>query len=347
MLKRTAVTGCTMIGLAVGARASSPVSATLTVTPPTVLPGLPSAFLITLTNASNQQQTVFNAVPLTAAAGGATLQITGVNGETGLTLPSDQLERCADDNRCLTVPPLGQRELYIDFEPSLIGNEFFFDRRLSTPGTYKLQLTLQSSFDGSDVTITTNEAPLTVQQPAGVDAEAWNWLNGVVEGGWSSFNWGISGDRVAGELRARFASSGYVIWVAWLGASTMTEQLANIEAAIASNPQGGLRDALLWAKGSLLAQWNGIAIYSERDLQHALALADAATSVLTTLRDTGLASFSRDRAAAAIAHLYTTKTGEATLRLLAASDPPAPERIVPRVECVERGTGTSFSARFA
>jgi len=138
-----------------------------------------------------------------------------------------------------------------------------------------------------------------------------------------------------------------VIWIAGLGASTGTEQLSNIDASLAKSPQGGLRDALLWAKGSLLAQWNGIAIYSERDLQHALALADAATSVLTTLRDTGLASFSRDRAAVAIAHLYTTKTGEATLRLLAASDPPAPERIVPRVECVERRTGNSFSARFA
>lgn len=54
----------------------------------------------------------------------------------------------------------------------------------------------------------------------------------------------------------------------------------------------------------------------------------------------------RQRASSIINELYTTKTGQEALRDLAASDPPAPLGIVPRVECVSRGTGKAFSARF-
>src|SRR5260370_26337217 len=54
----------------------------------------------------------------------------------------------------------------------------------------------------------------------------------------------------------------------------------------------------------------------------------------------------RKRATEGLPHLYTRRTAEETLRLLEQSDLPTPASVIPRVECVNRGAGNTFSARF-
>jgi hypothetical protein len=325
--------------------ADTPLTARLTLAPAKVLPGLPTAFLVSITNPSNQQQQVYDAGMLSVAAAGTGFDAE-VNGRTELNLPHEQMEKC-NDSYCLHVPPLSTKELYFDFTPSLAGNPYFLDARLNVSGTYGLKLTLRATAsDGSETDLSTQTATLTIEQPEGVDADVWTWLTQQTGASFSVMEWALRGNAIAAQLRARFPNSRYVAWVAALGAATRQEQLANIDAALGANPPVGLRDALLFAKGSLLAESNGIAIYSLRDLQSALTYSEAATTTLTLLRDSAISSCMRQQAAGIINKLYTTRTGQVTLRQLAALDPPAPLQVVPRVECVSRGTGQSFSARF-
>lgn len=343
-MKKTLLVFVAFITVVVRAEAETPLTATLTLAPPAVLPGLPTAFLVTITNSSNQPQQIFDTAMLSVMSAGSTFDAE-VNGRTNVNLPADQMERC-NASRCLNIPGLAKRELYLDFSPSLVGNPFFFDPRLSQAGIYGLKLTLHAATDGSEAELSTQTATLTVQQPQGVDADAAAWLAQQAGTTSPAMNWALRGDTIAAQLRARFPGSQYAIWTAALGATSKEEQLANIDAALSANPPAGLRDALLFAKGSLLAQWNRVAIYSLRDLQLALVYADGATTALGTLRDNGVSSYLRQRAATLIDQLYTSKTGQAALRDLAASDPPAPLKLMPRVECVSRGDGQTFTARF-
>jgi hypothetical protein len=345
MLKTKLLLFVTVVTICCRAYGAAPLTATLTLVPVTVLPALPTAFLVTITNSSNQPQQVFDTATLSVTTA-ATAYVAEVNGRTEVSLPADQTESC-NASRCLNIAPLGTKELYFDFGPSLVGNPFFFEARLSASGTYGLKLTLRTlASDGSEIDLSTQTATLTIQQPQGVDAEALTWLTQQAGTTSAAMNWALRANTIATQLRALFPKSQYANWTAALGGATKEEQLANIDAALGANPPVGLRDTLLFAKGSLLAQWNRVAIYSLRDLQAALTYADAATATLSTLRDSGISNYMRQRATALIDGLYTTKTGQAALRDLAAADPPAPAAVVPRVECVTRGKDQSFTARF-
>jgi hypothetical protein len=327
---------------------TSTVSAALAVAPPIVLPGLPSSFLVTIKNMSNQPLRLFEGVVVNISSAAGTFEAQGVNDRTQFALPESQMDKCGT-SLCFAVPALGTRQLYIDFGPGLTGNEAFFDRRLCQAGSYDVHLTLRGdTADGSPVTVETIPASLTIQSPQGVDADAFHWLL-TQSGGtaWTALNWAMGGDAVASELRTRFPDSQYSLWTAALGGTSREGQLSSLDRALATNPAPGLRDMLLWAKGSLLAQWNSTAIYIDRDIQRAVAYADAATSTLNTLRDVAIAGVLSQRAADTIKGLYTSKSGDATLRQLEASDSPAPAAVVPRVECVAPGLGQSFTARFS
>jgi hypothetical protein len=333
------------LALCLPAYAESPLAARLTVVPAAVLPGLPAAFLVTISNVSNRPQQVFDGAVLSVTDAAGSYEA-AVNGRSGFNLPTGQLDNCGG-NPCLNMGPSTTRELYFDFTPSLAGNPFFLDPRLSSVGAHELKLTLAASGDdGSEVEVSTQTAMLTIQQPQGAEADAWAWLAQQAGTTSPALAWALRGPDLASELRARFPTSQYTIWAAALGGATKEEQLGNIDRALQSGPPAGLRDMLLFAKASLLVQWNHVAIHSFRDLQLALTYADAATTALTTLRESAVSSYMRDRAAKLIDNLYTTKTGQAVLRDLAALDPSAPLAVVPRVECVSVGSGRTFNAKF-
>jgi hypothetical protein len=232
----------------------------------------------------------------------------------------------------------------------LIENEFFADRRLSFPGRYDLQVTLLVlNLPGPEMTeISTDTQTLTIQQPTGSDLAVWNYLQQTSGGkGWSQENWLYSGEGIANQIRAEYPSSGYVAWVGTIGpVSSLATELARLDGPLAANPPSALRDELLLAKGGVLQGWSDHAVLSERDADKAVSLADQARVVFNQLVDVALTDYTRSLATNAISHLLTRAGALDDLRHFAENDPPAPAAIVPRVECVTRGSGQSFSARF-
>jgi hypothetical protein len=128
--------------------------------------------------------------------------------------------------------------------------------------------------------------------------------------------------------------------------TTPESTLARLDVALASGPPPSLRDDLLLVKGTLAAQSGGHALEIDRDIDKALAFADIARSALSLLQDVAISDVMRARAADALTHLYSRRTAEETLRQLSATDPPAPLKLIPRVECVTPGQGNTFTARF-
>jgi len=337
-----------MLHVAPASGANLPVTATLELVPATTLPGTPVAFMVTAYNPNDSVHTLWSAARLTVTTPTSTFDAIGLNNNTFITIPSGQMDRCAGVG-CLQLPAHGQRQLYIDIDPSLAGNEFFADRRLSMPGVYTLQLALEETSSGSPVTeIRTNSTTLTVQQPAGADLAVWQFLQRVTGGkGWGTTEWILGGDNVANEIRAKYPSSSYVPWVAAMGKVTTPEStLAQLDAALASGPPPSLRDDLLLVKGTFAAQASGHAVEVDRDIDKGLAFADVARSALSALQDLAISDAMRARAGEPLTHLYTRRTAEEELRQLSAIDSPAPLKVIPRVECVKRGQGQSFTVQF-
>jgi hypothetical protein len=322
--------------------ADAPLSATLTIAPTHVLPGLPAAFLVAVKNTSDHVQSVVS-VSMRAIGSDGEFEPKNMLGQAVDGLPKDQTERCGEA-RCFNIPALGSRQMFIE----AWGNGLLDDGRFTIPGSYQIELTLHViAADGSDLPVVTALASLIVDQPTGVDADAWGWLlqqNGGKP--WTILAWGLHGQSVIADLHAKFPQSRYSVWTAPLGASSLEQYLINLDVALDTNAEPSLRDMLLWAKGSALVAANAEAIHLKRDLQLALSLADEATKTLTTLGKLTIVDALRDRAVGAIARLYTSTTGAATLRQLAESDLPAPIALIPRVDCVSPGKGSAFIARF-
>ena len=329
--------------------AELPTSATLTLLPATTLPALPVSFLVTITNSSATAQRVAEFAALDVSTNTGYFRAVGLRGDSSIHLPSEQLERC-NGGYCLTIPPNGQRQLYLHFGPLLAGNEFFVDRRLSKPGRYALELTLYLISGDALIPIRTDVQTLLIQEPSGVDLEAWHFLQGLGDGTtWSATDWIFNGEKIAPKLRETYPASSYVPWVAAIGsiprASPATE-ISQLDSALALNVPAALRDELLFAKGGLLSGLSHSALFAERDADKALALADQARVPLAQLQQVAVTEYSRNAATAEIAKLLTPKIASADLQTLAEHDPPAPAKLIPRVECVTRGAGQSFSARF-
>ena len=323
----------------------------LALLPATTLPGLPVGFLLTIANPSSSPIVIVDLAKLLVTTTSGTFNALSLRFSTTTNLPSDQIEKC-NDGHCLTVPAGGQRDIYLRFGPGLDENEFFADHRLSFPGRYDLEVILSVlNLPSPDMTeIHSDSQTLVVHQPTGADLAVWNLLQQTSGGkGWSVENWIDAGEGVARQIRATYPSSSYVAWVAAIGPVTRTSfatKLAQLDSALAANPPAPVHDELLLAKGGLLMGWSQYAVFNERDADKAVALSDQAGEVFNLLRDAGLTDYTRKQAAGQLAHLLTRATALDDLRFYAASDTPAPAAVVPRVECVTKGAGQSFTARF-
>src|SRR5207253_468923 len=77
-----------ILSSAIGAFAESPTaSAALRLAPPIVLPGLPSAFVLTIKNTSGQPLRLFDGVVVNVSGGSGTFEAKGVNDRTQFELP--------------------------------------------------------------------------------------------------------------------------------------------------------------------------------------------------------------------------------------------------------------------
>ena len=327
-----------------------PLTASLSLLPATTLPGLPVAFLILVSNSSDVPQTVVDGMALRVIpASGESFNATGVAGRTQLSLPHDAVADCGSVH-CITVPAGGQKQIYVNYELTLADNEFFADKRLARPGSYSLQIVLYAvgTGDAPNSEVLTNPAHLTIEEPSGIDADAWQYLRTMAASGdMTIHDWVNAGPEVASALRSRFPHSRYIPWVAAYGPAASREEIVSrIDEALATSPVSSLRDNLLWLKGGYLAQCSSDALYGDRDLDKAASFATRARTVYSTLEKVAATDSMRAHALEGLAQLYTASTAKGTLEMLAANDPPAPQKIVPRVECVSPGTGNTFSARF-
>jgi hypothetical protein len=319
-------------------------TATLRLIPESTLPGIPVSFLVTVTNPSTRPLTVGNGMSLTATTAEGTFDVLDMTNKTVVALPDEGIDKCRAVS-CLHVPPNGQRDLLIDVGPVLHGNVFFHDRRLMAPGTYALELTLYTFDAGA---IRTNPATLTVRQPTGIDLEVWNFLKeAAAPSDWVLTSWAYSKPLLVQEIQSRYPTSAYVPSVVSLGAiSKFPGDVTAFDHALAMNPPVTVRDNLLWHKAAYLAGQSKHVLRSLRDAEQAVALADRARDAYLELQRGAISDLMRQRAAEGLSQLNTRAMAEETLRLYESTDARAPEKVIPRVECVTRGSGKTFTARF-
>lgn len=325
-------------------------TATLTLLPATVLPGLPVAMLISISNPTDQTKLVTSAIRLRVTREHDQFDAIAVGATPFAQLPADQLQKC-NAGLCLALPPGAQREVYVRFGPWLVENTFFADRRLSLPGRYAVEIVLNVLIpQSSDATeVHTGARELTVSTPAGDDAEVWQLLQQRSGGqGWGTMDWINDGPSVAATILSSYPNSAYAPWVSAIGKMPATEAaLARLDKALSMAPADSLRDELLLTRGELLAGRSRAAAFADRDADKSVALADQARATLANLRDIGSTAYIRSLAAESLSKLYTRQTADAEVRFLASADAPAPLPLVPHVECVQRGDGKTFSARFS
>lgn len=171
---------------------------TLRVDPATTLPGLPVAFLVTLPEEVIERG--LNEV-------NAVLHVTPNSGETFQALFSTddpvQGRTVGWINFHLrSLASRGMIEVQQPVDPPW-GPDWFADHRLHEPGTYRLRLQILATELGMPADLWSSEAILEVRQPAGPDAQAWEWLRTQ---GWKWEKWSPESGR---QLVDKFPSSGY------------------------------------------------------------------------------------------------------------------------------------------
>jgi hypothetical protein len=334
--------------VAVIAAADAPPTATLRLIPESTLPGIPVSFLATITNPTDRVVTLDNVMTLKATTGNMTFDVVAERNETIVAIPPEAMDDCGEIP-CLRVPANGQRDLLIDITPLILGNAFFWDRRLMKPGTYDLELSLYiASLTMDEGAIRTNAATLTVREPTGVDLEVWKFLNEVFAPyEWGLMSWTFVKPRLTQEIQSRYPTSAYIPYFVSFGSKLrFPGDVAPFDNALAMDLPVTVRDNLLWHKAEHLAQQSRIALGSDYDLERSVALADRARDAFLELQRVAISDLMRQRAIKGLGGLNTRAMAEATLRLYASTDPPAPEKLIPRVECVTRGEGKTFTARF-
>lgn len=333
---------------AIISRAQQPPSISLTLEPPTTLPSIPVAFSVVIDNPGDLPVTIWDVMRLRVTTATSDFFAAGVGGRTQVNLPQESLDPCGTA-KCLKIAPHSHRQVFVSYRPELTGNEFFEDGRLTVPGSYLLQLSLYAGSYGSPWTeLVSNTAMLTVREPSGADLQVWEMLRTTAApNAWTTAHWALSGDLVAAQVRSNFPSSTYVPWLASIGrAVPPATAVTNLNAALATNPTGSLRDNLLWSKALTLARLSHESLYSDRNVDDAVRLANEARSAFETLAGVAISDALRAAATGGATKLYTAASASATLSQLAEWDPPAPLPVVPRVECVIRGDGHTFTARF-
>lgn len=313
--------------------------------PATVLPGLPTAFLLTITNISPESQILLDGVRLRVTRDGGDAFVARFAEKDEFNLPATA--RCASES-CITLSPGASQTVYFNFGPTIDGNPFFMDERLSLAGTYNVQFELHVDHQSAGVeSILSQPATFTVTSPADADAAFWQHMQeGTARQTWSAVDWMNVGKRLATEAYAHPTDTAYLPWLAGLVEGSPARKVAAYDVALSRNIPSALRDVLLYGKAVVLNGAGANAVWSDLNVDLAITEADTARAALTQLMKVTTVDVVRQQASDLLAQLLTPQSANTLLKSRIALAPPAPLAVQPQVVCVTRGTGNAFSAMF-
>src|SRR5947209_9628494 len=117
---RSIITYLALTVTAAALLADLPPRVALTLLPVNTLPGLPVGLLLNITNPSTQPQVLSDVVNLRVSTTVGTFSAVNLRRDTAIHLPSDQTEQCGHTEPCITIPPNGNRQVYIRFGTFLV-----------------------------------------------------------------------------------------------------------------------------------------------------------------------------------------------------------------------------------
>lgn len=314
--------------------AAGAVIATLRVDPESTLPGLPVAFFFVVTNSSASPVQLSRTVLLDVIPpSGEPFVASWDNGKY-----SDE----GLEPRDMAVPAGGTREFYIPLGPPLLPRpEFFNDTRLNTPGRYSLRARLYVEGNPREF-ISSTSAVLDIRTPAGDDAAAWEVLRGLSSDGWRVQDW-LSPEAALRVLHD-YPKSGYAPYATLLGARAVASGVDAYERALTLQVNGPVHDMLVEAEGSTLASLNNEA-FAGAQFEKAAEYGRQALKILREIAKSTRYPWVKENALKSIDRVDGPDNLESLFDAVHANALPAPERVVPFVDCVDR-TSKTLVARF-
>jgi hypothetical protein len=252
----------------------APLTANLTVDPPRIIQGLPVAFSVLIENISDRPVSV---------ARNVSLEVTDASGDTfsprwGFGNETSNVGAFAADEWTV-IEPHARRELAVPLDISLTSPGWFFDPRLSRPGSYRLTLRLEYRGESDDEisVLRSSDAHLRIVVPSGPDARVWTAMSALTKRHyWSSDDWMKHGFAIAKVVADCCRDSAYFPYVAGLvPASDPDVKIAMMRKGIAASPEGPMSDVLRIGIGTLLTE-QAVHLAGEQQVKEALAKASLA-----------------------------------------------------------------------
>src|SRR5438067_9233158 len=232
-MSRRTLSLCTLVLLLPAELFAQPLTVRAVASPTTVLAGLPTTFLLTVTNNSADPQVLLDGVRLHVTHGDETfIAIFARNDE--FSLPEST--HCAAES-CVTLGPGATQTIYFDFGATIDANPFFMDERLSLPGAYAVQFELHVDHQSAGAeSILSQPATFTVAAPSGADATFWQHMqDGATRQTWSAVDWMNAGKRLASEAYANPTDTAYLPWLAGLVQGSTEQRTAAYDLALSKN----------------------------------------------------------------------------------------------------------------
>jgi hypothetical protein len=198
--------------------AASPVAVTLSLPHDHVLPGVPFDLVVTYTNVSNRTLTIDGAT--------ATLVVTFANGETTVMHWPEQNDQSSFGFAYgpAHLRPGQSVQQAMGWEGG-VPNWFKYES-FSGPGTYSIALDLLIVDESHEAisALRTPAVPLTVVEPAGIDAELWKRMQQTSGGKWSDVSFNENNRdyaALADEIVQLHPASGYYPYILSLRAALL------------------------------------------------------------------------------------------------------------------------------
>jgi hypothetical protein len=327
--------------IVITAAAEAQVTAHLEVIPDHLVPGIPPSFVITIHNGSAKEVILNNAANLNVTpASGGSFFAEWDGGHSSEAFSEDQVP-------LLRLPPNATHEIALPVDVTLVAPMFFVDSRLTVPGRYIFAIHLYSpkgTDDNED--IASNGAAFVVDQPNGADLAVWNQMQLLANGRWTSRSWSDVGFAVARQVVTNYQTSKYFAYVALFNiSSSNADALSLLQQAVATKPAGPIADLLQLGEASV----HGVAsndAFKRGDIDTAVSEEEAARSIVERVMSESMYSFVRRQAASHRALLKSQQQLRGFARYVVDHAPPAPQRVTPYVECVDKVGDGRLVARF-
>jgi hypothetical protein len=323
--------------------AGAEVLVALDAVPRQTLPGVPVTLQIRVENTGTSAVTLRNGAELVVTPDGAASFVAADrNGPLWAPLRPDT----TDD---LTLQAGEARTFHQSPGCSLAEQLYFFDARLSFPGSYSLRVNLYVPGTNPETVVSSTAATITVTEPAGADAAVWTRMQQLAasrgHSGFSSVDWIDFQFALADEIYSTQPTSNYLPYVACFKRGATPEQrIAFHQQALALNPDGPIADVVKL----------GIAGLYQQIADHARATLDVETAVTANAEARRIAqevgsgsayAHIRDDASRALHGLETEADLRRVIDILRAERGPS-ATVIPIADCVQVRKNGAFTARF-